>query len=240
MYMKWYKNLALTDLSDFGDLFALMYFRIFARFSSNFLQHLLLVRNLRQAASREPRGAFNRDYVYKTIVQCNAILVFSDIVLNFFQIYVYTCVVFQKLFSVGFVYLIFHQKNFLEEILIKMGGHNASNNATSFDPSNHTCTKTQIDQVSNRLQMAVLSIAIILNCTGLLAIKLHRKKTNQNLILSSLSLCELLAALRGLIYVVVVDVCWDISPTFKRVLVVVQTAMIYVLVLTMWIIAIDR
>ena len=154
--------------------------------------------------------------------------------------HVYTCVLSQKLFSAGFIYLIFHQKKLSRRNFDKMGGHNASNNATSFDPSNHTCTKTQIDQISNRLQMAVLSVAIILNCTGLLAIKLHRKKTNQNLILSSLSLCELFAAVRGLVHVVVVDVCWDISPTFKRVLVVVQTAMIYVLVLTMWIIAIDR
>ena len=111
-----------------------------------------------------------------------------------------------------------------------------TNNTTSA----HACAKTRIDQISNNLQMFILSVAIILNCTGLLAILLHKQKTSLNLILGSLSLCELVAALRALVHVVVVENSWRVSSTFKIVLFVVQKNAMLVLVLMMWIIAIDR
>ena len=89
------------------------------------------------------------------------------------------------------------------------------------------------------MDLGAFCIAILLHGVGLFAIYLYKKKSNQNLILSFLSLPEILIALCGIVFKIYMETL-IIPKLFHDICITIQNISIYELVLTMYILTLDR
>ena len=113
---------------------------------------------------------------------------------------------------------------------------------TNHDDRNMSSRTTyrHLPRITYTLQLIILSASILLHTIGLFSIYLHTKKTNQNLLLGSLSICEILMALRNLLQALIQDVWLAMNTGSVDVWLTMYQVLVYVLLLMMWVITVDR